>query len=258
MNEILINKGTELSELNISCNGPPIGSKLSSGACPSGKNEKWDIQFAAGRSKYISENSSPEMKPQLENVHDILEVPLQITEESDYLEYAKQIIDILHKPLIKDRPKMKWNFDTDIKCMNLILYISEPEHYDSSHGDIKIPKTAIPILGNTFHDLIYRNKAWIFTSGESNFIRDIIGEGVLQVTKKQKSLVKGLKNRLELTDLISKYTKDPNESVAGRDSFLDTLSDSISPFSNLHIILKHCCKDKDMIEKLLYSIGHIS
>ena len=239
----------------------PCGLQWSSEASPRCEKEEWGIPFAIGKSSYLSCHTRDKTKTQAEHLHDILEVPIEICKESDYSKYADQIIDILYLPQKTHWETMKWNFDSSIKYMNLILYI--PKLDGVSSDTITIPKTAIPILGNTFHELISRTKAWIITEGDSNPICDSIGEGVYKATLQQKSLVTGLKKRLEMTGLVSKYMERVDESIVDRacsrfqldNTYCEALSGSISPFSNLHIVLKHCCKDRNMFEKLLYCIG---
>ena len=157
---------------------------------------------------------------------------------------------------------MKWNFDSSIKYMNLILYVPDLFQHISCK-DVMIPKTALPILGNTLHELINRTKTWVFSSGEFTPICNTIGEGVYKTTLQEKSLVKGLKKRLEMTGLVSRFVEEVTEPFIKKESsrflldenYSSSFSHSLSPFSNLHIIIKHCVRYENFIEKLLYSIA---
>ena len=47
------------------------------------KNEEWKIPFAVGKSRYLSCHLSHPSKHTKEQVYDILEVPIEIEQESD-------------------------------------------------------------------------------------------------------------------------------------------------------------------------------
>ena len=224
--------------------------------------EEWKIPFAVGKSRYLSCHLSKPLKHKEEQVYDILEVPIEIEQESDYAKYADQIIDILFKPHHHKWNSMKWNFDSSIKYMNLILYIPDLYH-EFSNKDVMIPKTALPILGNTLHELINRTKTWAFSSGEYTPICNTIGEGVYKTTLQEKSLVKGLKKRLEMTGLVCKFVEEVTEPFIKKEpsrylldeEYSNSFSHSLCPFSNLHIVIKHRVRYDNFVEKLLYNIG---
>ena len=230
--------------------------------CDPCEKEAWKIPFAVGKSRYLSYLSKHSTHTQQDQVYDMLEVPVEIEQESDYAKYADQIIDILHKPHQHKWKNMKWNFDSSIKYMNLILYVPD-SFQDISSKDVMIPKTALPILGNTLHELINRTKVWTFSSGESTPICDTIGEGVFKMCLQEKSLVKGQKKRLEMTGIVPKFVEEVTEPFIKKETsrylldkeYTDSFSHSLSPFSNLHIVVKHCKRYDNFIEKLLYSIG---
>ena len=227
--------------------------------CPPCDREVWKIPFAVGKSCYLPYHLGGKAPTSQEHVYDVLEVPMTINQETDYAVYAEQIIEILYEPHRRSWREMKWNFDSSIKYMNLILYI--PELFNELASDeTMIPKTAIPILGNTLHELISRTKAWIFTNGQSSPICNTIGEGVFKAALQERSLVQGLKKRLEMTGVSCKYVEeDFADKKSSRyllsDKYCEALSDSLSPFSNLHIILKHGKNCELFLEKLLFNLG---
>ncbi|KAI6647392.1 Transient receptor potential cation channel [Oopsacas minuta] len=230
--------------------------------CTPCENEKWKIPFAVGKSNYLNCHLGKTAKHTKQQVYDVLEVPIEINQESDYAKYADQIINILNQPHQHGWNQMKWNFDSSIKYMNIILYI--PDVFQTlSTNNVMIPKTALPILGNTLHELITRTKAWVFSSGEFTPICNTIGEGVYKASLQENSLIKGLKKRLELTGFMSKFVENAEEPFINRensrylleDKYCENLSNSLSPFSNLHILIKYGKKYDQLYEKLLYNIG---
>ena len=230
--------------------------------CPPCDKEEWKIPFAVGKSCYLPCHLSSKTPASQEHVYDVLEVPVTINHERDYATYAEQIIEILYDPHQKSWRQMKWNFDSSIKYMNLILYIPELFH-DLASDDIMIPKTALPILGNTLHELISRTKAWVFTSGQFAPICSTVGEGVFKASLQERSLVQGLKKRLEMTGVSCKYVEGEDEYFTDKvnsryllnEKYCEALSDSLSPFSNLHIILRQNKKYEHFFEKLLFNLG---
>ena len=222
--------------------------------------EEWKMPFAVGKSCYLPYHLGSRSPVSQQHVYDVLEMPVTIDQERDYALYAEQLINILHEPHSKAWQGMKWNFDSSIKYMNLILYIPELFHQLASE-ETMIPKTAIPILGNTLHELISRTKAWVFTSGHSTPICNTVGEGVFKAALQEKSLVQGLKKRLEMTGVTCKYMEGEDFSDRGtyryllNERYCEAVTESLSPFSNLHIILRHNKDHGLFLEKFLFNLG---
>ncbi|KAI6658609.1 Transient receptor potential cation channel [Oopsacas minuta] len=203
--------------------------------------------------------------------YDILGVstPRDITENNEPEYLASSILNALTQMQAKKTPPTL-SFPTNVRFFNLIVYFKDvPDELDA---DVRLPQTAIPILGNTLKELIITNKSWIITDGSKQPFANMLGDALSKANKREKELTESLRKRLHLTGFISHRRDDKGKRREIAFDNLDPPSDLspltmreqkqmdevINPYTGMSIWLALAeFKDPYLKEKVIWHISQL-